>query len=402
MTSDAYIWIWLPGEHEPVVCGKLEAENNMYSFVYGRSYLERPNAIALDPRELPLQNNVFSPFFGETHSVIRDAAPDAWGRRVLTYRSGGQALSELDYLLQAGRDRIGAMDVRQKSSGYTITQPDRHASIEDLLTAAEKIENGEPLPASLENALLHGSSVGGTRPKSLLNDADHKWIAKFSSSTDHYPVIKSEYAAMWLAGKCGITIPDIIIEKILGKDVMLVRRFDRERVKDQWRRRFMISGLTALQLHETEAPMASYPELASFIRRSGERYPADAKQLFRRMIFNILIGNTDDHARNHAFFWDGNHYTLTPAYDICPMLRAGQTANQAMIVGKNGRASTIRNALSQSELFSMTTPEAQTVQEEITEIIKERWDEGAGLAGLTKKESKIFKQATILSPACFY
>ena len=109
MTSEAYIWIWLPGEHNPVVCGKLVADNNVYSFVYGRSYLERINAIALDPRELPLQDGTFSPSFGETHSVIRDAAPDAWGRRVLIYKSGGQALSELDYLLQAGRDRIGAL-----------------------------------------------------------------------------------------------------------------------------------------------------------------------------------------------------------------------------------------------------------------------------------------------------
>ena len=402
MTSEAYIWIWLPGEHEPVVCGKLEADNNIYSFIYGRSYLERPNAIALDLRELPLQDRVFSPSFGETHSVIRDAAPDAWGRRVLTYKSGGQALSELDYLLQAGRDRIGALDVRPEPLGYTVTQPDQHASIEDLLNAAEKIENGEPLPESLGNALLHGSSVGGARPKSLLSNADHKWIAKFSSTTDYYPVVKSEYAAMWLAEKCGVKIPDIKIEKSLGKDILLVRRFDRERVQDRWHRRLLISGLTALQLHETEAPLASYPELASFIRRFGERYPADVKQLFRRLIFNILIGNTDDHARNHAFFWDGYHYILTPAYDICPQLRAGQTANQAMVVGKNGRQSSIRNALSQPELFSMTTPEAQTVQEEITEIIKKRWDEAAGLAGITKKESKILKQATILSPACFY
>ncbi|MBW2217322.1 MAG: HipA domain-containing protein, partial [Deltaproteobacteria bacterium] len=132
----------------------------------------------------------------------------------------------------------------------------------------------------------------------------------------------------------------------------------------------MISGLTALQLHETEAPMASYPELASFIRRSGKHYPADVKQLFRRMVFNILIGNTDDHARNHAFFWDGNHYTLTPAYDICPLLRVGQIANQAMIVGKDGRESTLRNALSQPEQFSMTAQEAQTVREELTGMIE--------------------------------
>jgi len=402
MTSEAYIWIWLPGEHEPVVCGKLEADNNAYSFVYGRSYLERPKAIALDPRELPLQEGVFSPLFGETHSVIRDAAPDAWGRRVLAYKSGSHPLSELDFLLQAGRDRIGALDVRPESEAYPEIQPDRHASIEDLLNAAEMIETGQPLPKSLGNALLHGSSVGGARPKSLLDDENSKWIAKFSSSTDHYPVVRSEYAAMWLAGKCAIKIPDIKMLNILGKDVLLVKRFDREHVNSRWNRRFLISGLTALQLHETEAPLASYPELASFIRRSGDLYPADVKQLFRRMIFNVLIGNTDDHARNHAFFWDGNSYRLTPAYDICPQLRVGQTANQAMVIGRDGRESTIRNALSQPEQFSLAPSEAKAIQEEITQIVEGRWDEAADLARLTDQESKILKQATILSPACFY
>ena len=402
MTSEAYIWIWLPNEHEPVICGKLEAENNICRFVYGRSYLERTNAIALDPRELPLQDEIFFPSFGETHNVIRDAAPDAWGRRVLTYKSGNQALSELDYLLQTGKDRIGALGASPKVSGYTIAQPDQHTSIEDLLSAAEKIETGQPLSESLGNALLHGSSIGGARPKALLNDKNCKWIAKFSSTTDHYPIVKSEYAAMWLAGKCGIKTPDIQIQKILGKDVLLVKRFDRERVNNQWCRRFLISGLTALQLHETEAPLASYLELASFIRRFGYHYPGDVKQLFRRMVFNILIGNTDDHARNHAFFWDGNHYSLTPAYDICPLLRIGQTTNQAMIIGKNGRESTVRNALSQPEHFDLTPVEAKTIQKEITEIIKERWEEAADLAGLTSHESKMLQQSTILSPACFF
>ena len=303
MTSEAYIWIWLPGKHEPVVCGKLEAEDdshNRYSFIYGRSYLARTDAIALDPRELPLQEGVLSPAIGETHSVIRDAAPDAWGRRVLTYESRGQNFTELDYLLGTGGDRIGALDVRLESGAYEGRRSDQHATVEDLLHAAEMVESGQPLSESLGNALVHGSSVGGARPKSIINDNEHKWIAKFSSNTDPYPVIKSEYAAMWLAARCGIIIPDIQILNIMGKDVLLIKRFDREFISGQWNRRFLVSGLTALQLHETEATLASYPELASFIRQAGTRYPEEAQQLFRRMVFNILIGNTDDHARNHA------------------------------------------------------------------------------------------------------
>ena len=402
MISEAYIWIWLPDAHKPVVCGKLEADNTFYNFVYGRSYLERSDAIALDPVELPLQDGVFTPTFGETHSVIRDAAPDAWGRRVLLYKSGGHPFSELDYLLQAGKDRIGAMDVTTKPTGYTAIHTDLHSSVEDLLTAAQSVEAGKPLPESLGNALLHGSSVGGARPKSLLNDKEHKWIAKFSSTTDYYPVVRSEYAAMWLAAQCGIEVPATVLLKELGKDVLLVKRFDRESDNRRWYRRFLISGLTALQLHETEAVLASYPKLASFIRRSGKHYPANAQQLYRRMVFNILIGNTDDHARNHAFFWDGHNYILTPAYDICPMMRVGQTANQAMIVGDNGRESTLRNALSQSGQFGLTSADAKIINEELTELVKEKWDEAAERGALTKNESKILQQATILSPACFY
>lgn len=401
MTSEAYIWIWLPDESEPVVCGKLAGEAGVYSFVYGRSYLERANAIALDPFELPLQEGIFSPSFGETHSVIRDAAPDAWGRRVMMYQSGGRPLSELDYLLRAGKDRIGALDVTSEPTGYIVMQPDLQTSVGDLLNAAQIVEAGKPLPESLGNALLHGSSVGGSRPKSLLNDEKHKWIAKFSSTTDYYPVVRSEYAAMWLAGQCGIEVPATELLNELGKDVLLVRRFDRKRINGQWHRHFFISALTALQLHETEATLASYPELASFIRRSGKHYPADAQQLYKRMVFNILIGNTDDHARNHAFLWNGYHYTLTPAYDICPILRVGQTANQAMIVGENGRESSIRNALSQSEQFGLTPAEAKIINEEVTETIREKWDEAADYGAITKNESKILKQATILSPACF-
>ncbi len=392
----------MPGEYEPVVCGRLEADNTQFTFVYGRSYLERSDAIALDPVELPLQGSIFSPSFGETHNVIRDSAPDAWGRRVLLYRSGGRSFSELDYLLQAGSDRIGALDVTTEPTGYEAVRTDPHSSVEDLLNAAQCVEAGKPLAESLGDALLHGSSVGGARPKSLLDDKKNKWIAKFSSTTDYYPVVRSEYTAMWLAGQCGIDVPVTVLLQELGKDVLLVRRFDRERCKGQWHRRFLISGLTALQLHETEAVLASYPDLASFLRRSGGHYPVEAQQLYRRMVFNILIGNTDDHARNHAFFWDGRNYSLTPAYDICPMMRVGQTANQAMIVGEDGRKSTLRNALSLSEHFGLSFADAKMINEEITEIVEEKWDEAAERGALTKHESTLLRQATILSPACFY
>ncbi|MBW2199024.1 MAG: type II toxin-antitoxin system HipA family toxin [Deltaproteobacteria bacterium] len=334
MTSEAFVWIWLPDATEPVLCGKLQEDAGELQFFYGKSYLQRSDAISLDLRELPLEGGVFRPRVGEMHGVIRDAAPDAWGRRLLLYRLQQDNITELDYLLNAGSDRIGAL-VIQKSSDHCQIQETPAAMLDHLVEAAELFE----------------SSVGGARPKSLLYDNQSSWIAKFSSGTDSYPVVRSELATMWLAGQCNIQVPAVRVVESMGKDVLLVERFDRIRAETGPKRRFMISGLTALQLHETESPLASYLDLAGFIRRYAKDAGQDNSQLFRRMMFNVLIGNNDDHARNHAFFWDGTWYELTPAYDICPMLRSGLTANQA---------------------------------------------------GLTKVQSDLLRRATILSPGIFY
>jgi serine/threonine-protein kinase HipA len=255
----------------------------------------------------------------------------------------------------------------QESSDHYQPNKFETATIDQLVEAAELIENGYSLPASLDAALVHGSSVGGARPKALLYDNQSSYIAKFSSTTDQYPVVRSELAAMWMAGQCQILVPAMRLVESLGKDVLLVERFDRIRVKDGMKRKFMISGLTALQLHETESRLASYLDLTGFVGRYGKDADQDNVQLFRRMLFNILIGNNDDHARNHSFFWDGKHYHLTPAYDICPMLRTGLTTSQAMIVGKQGRLSTVKNALSEVGLFGITKEKALSIKEELVE-----------------------------------
>ena len=401
MISEAFIWIWLPEATRPVVCGKVRMVNEELHFVYGRSYLERADAIALDPRDIPLAEGVFRPRSGEMHSVIRDAAPDAWGRRVLLYRLNKEALTELDYLLMAGPDRIGAQEVLDSPDNYR-TQEDTLVSLEQLATAADYIDRGQPLPEALNATLIHGSSVGGARPKALLSDDKQRWIAKFSSSTDQYPVIRSELAAMWLAGQCKIRVPEVRLVESMGKDVLLVNRFDRINTAAGWQRCFMISGLTALQLHETEAQLASYLDLAGFIRRYGKDAVKDSRELYRRMVYNLLIGNNDDHARNHAFFWDGKYYRLTPAYDICPMLRSGLTSNQAMIVGEQGRLSTLKNALSEAGQFGLTIEEAKTIKDELIERIETLWSDAVDLAKLSSFHSELLRRATVLSPGIYY
>lgn len=405
MTSEAFVWIWLPDETGAVLCGKLRQSSGELQFYYGKSYLERTNAISLDVRELPLESGMFRPRFGEMHSVIRDASPDAWGRRVLLYRLNQGTVTELDYLTNAGSDRIGALVMTQSSDHVPFKEPET-ATIDQLVEAAAFIENGQPLPDALVTALVHGSSVGGARPKALLydNHADYplSWIAKFSSSTDQYPVVRSELAATWLAGQCRIDVPAVRLVESLGKDVLLVERFDRIYEDDGIKRRMMISGLTALQLHETESRLASYLDLTGFIRRYAKDAVCDNAQLFRRMLYNILIGNNDDHARNHAFFWDGTHYHLTPAYDICPMLRSGLSANQAMVIGNQGRRSTIKNALSEAGLFGLAEKEAAVIAEELVEKIETLWDDASDYAHLTRFQSDVLRKSTILSEGVFF
>lgn len=386
-TSEAFVHVWLPGSATPVLCGRLRCRERETTWQYARSYLDLPSAIALDPEELPLGRERHRVASGDLPGVIRDASPDAWGRRVLENRLATTALSELDYLVEAGTDRIGAL-VATRGAGDDPTSVGGPATLDDLVRTAELIAAGEPVPAELDAALVHGSSIGGARPKALLSDGSTKLIAKFASSDDTYPVVRCEYACMELARRCGVDAAGVELTRSLHKDVLLVRRFDRVASGQHFHRRLMASGLTLLALHESEARLASYLDLAGVIRRRGARWPADAHELFRRMVVNILVGNTDDHARNHAFFWDGEAYSLAPAYDIVPSLRHGRTAAQAMVVGTDGRAATLRNALSRCELFGLERREAETLQRELVERARVAWPECAALAGLTDAQRR--------------
>lgn len=407
--KEVYVWIWLPQQTAPVVCGRLWAENSHHCFVYGQSYLRRDNAIALDPIELPLQSGIHRSE-ADIHRAIRDAAPDAWGRRVILYRQhlpsvalDGESLTEIDFLLHSNSNRIGALHVQLSAEDYQNSDAPA-ADLAELMQAAEKIESGQPLPADLNAALLHGTSIGGARPKAFLNGEqnDRQYIAKFSSNTDFFPIVKTEFAAMQLAQRVGITTAKTHLHQTLGKDVLLVERFDRyQSEKMQFIRRCMISGLTALQLHEMEARYASYLNLADFIRQFCANPIDDLLELYRRMVFNILIGNTDDHARNHAFFWDGHHYQLTPAYDICPLLRVGRVATQAMRVGKQGAVSTLVNALSGCEHFGLSKLQAEHINKELIDNIRLHWPSMCELAKLGVQDRANLAQATILSDYCF-
>jgi len=404
--TEVFVWFWLPGASTPVVCGKLVANDitpaSVHRFVYGRSYRDSVDAIALSPHELPVIAGEQTSRRG-MHGIFRDATPDAWGRRVLMYTlqmSAARAeveLTEIDYLL-AGGQGTGALHFQTTADIYEPRQKPV-ARLEEMMTAAEAVEQNAPLPPELESALLHGTSIGGARPKAMLQREDGQLvIAKFSSSTDTSPIVRLEALAMALAQKAGIETVRNSLMSVLNKDVLLVDRFD---VTDNSSRRHFFSALSALGLDEMEARYASYPDLAEYLRRYGDKPAEQCRILYRRMIFNILIGNTDDHAKNHALFWDGKFARLTPAYDICIMPRIGLTASQAMIVGDRGNQATLANALTSCRRFGLNPNEARLIIEEIESTIRDHWQACCEQVDLPQRLATSLLHCAVLSPAIF-
>jgi len=414
MTSDAvrqeaYVWIWLPGATQPVVAGRLARTGARLVFNYGRSYLARKDAIAIYDPELPLRAGALPLLPGlSMPSSIRDAAPDAWGRRVIIHRRLGRRsgavdpadLDELAYLLESGSDRAGALDFQETATAYEPREA-RAASLRHLLNAAAYVERGVPLPAELDQALFHGSSLGGARPKAMISAEDAKYIAKFAAQGDVRSVVKAEFVAMRLAALVGLDVAAVELVRAAGKDVLLVARFDRTKAKDGWHRAAMVSGLTLLGLDEMMARYASYEELAAIVRHRFHEPRKTLRELFGRLVFNILCGNTDDHARNHAAFWDGRTLRLTPAYDICPQARSGGEASQAMLIVGDKRQSRIAICLEASPAFQLSTRQAAAIVEHQVTVVRAQWERVCDEAGMTTIDRRRLWRRQFLNPFAF-
>jgi serine/threonine-protein kinase HipA len=376
----------------------LFVEGERLDFVYGRSYRAREEAIPLMPERMALTGTPFSARrAGQLPGPIADAAPDAWGRRIIEYRNRAGGFDELDYLLLSHGDRIGALHFQTSATRYVPSQL-ATATLADLLAAAEALERDRPLPPELANALEHGTSIGGARPKATLRDGQRSLIAKFGSTTDRWAIVRAEWATLRLARRCGISTPEARIETVAGKDVLVVERFDRSTAPAGVIRHQLLSALTLLDLDDTEARLASYPQFAELLRRLARDGAGDARQLFRRMVFNVLIGNTDDHAKNHAAFWDGQWLRLTPAYDLVPTMRIGQEAEQAMVVGRSGRASTLANVLSEAGRFGLLRAEATAIVDEVESTIVEHWRDEFAECGVPTEQMVRLEGRAVLSP----
>ena len=415
MTSDdappreAFVWIWLPGRTEPVVAGRIQAEGSRYIFNYGRSYLSRPEAIPIHLPELPLRTGAIEPEPPlEIANALRDASPDAWGRRVivnlLTGVRGRSAdlvdLDELTFMLRSGSNRIGALDFQASPTEY-VPRESGNASLEDLLQAADLVDRGLGLSPGLAEALQHCTSIGGARPKCLLRSGERRHVAKFSSSTDTYDMIRAEFVAMRLAAIAGLDVAPVELVRTMDKDVLLVGRFDRELTERGWTRRAVVSALTLLGLDERMAAHASYEDLADIVRARFASPTETLRELFARMAFNILVGNTDDHARNHAAFWDGDQLALTPAYDICPQSRVGREASQAMRIHGRERRSQLLPCLASAHKYLLAQDEAMHLVRRQISAIRFHWEMVCDEARLAEGDRRLLWRRQILNDLAF-
>lgn len=398
--AQAFVWIWLPGAGDPVVAARLTDRGPRMSFVYGQSYLARNDAVALSLPDLPLQDDEVLTR-NDVPGCIADAGPDSWGRRVierrLTLEHGG--LSSLGYLLESGSNRIGAIDLQHNPDTYVPRCGDE-ATIEDLAEAAQRVEEGLPLRDVLRRALLQSTSAGGARPKALIAGGRLGFLAKFPSVRDSDPAIQGEYVAMSLAREAGINAADVSLQRVADKQVLLVERFDRT---PGGGRRLLVSAKTLLQNRAAEQPARmgheSYPLLAEEIRTRFAEPTATMRELFTRITFNILCGNTDDHAKNHAAFWDGQSLTLTPAFDVCPQRGFGVGAEQSMAFGADGdRASQVARCVDHAHTYRLAAEEAAALVDHQIDTIRSGWHAACDRAELTRAERGALWGRQFLNP----
>ncbi|MEK7888016.1 HipA domain-containing protein [Burkholderia contaminans] len=387
------------------------------SFAYGLRYLGRPNAIEIDPVSLGLarkdeiRGKMNFPAGGLTQfGGIRDAAPDAWGRRVIEakLRAKANALPESTYLLHAGSQRIGALDVRESLDTPPGPQTGNGLlNLEYLVNSAARIEEGETVPAELEAIFVQGSGLGGARPKATVRDDDGVlWLAKFPSLGDRLNLTVIEEATLRLAARCGIRVPPTRIVDAGTRQVMLIRRFDRywthpefdtvrgddalylpPRAGTTERRLPFASALTLVGCSEMESMAKSYQDVAHAIRQHGhiDAIRTDNRELFKRMVFNILVSNDDDHLRNHGFIHDPRlpGWRLSPLYDVLPRPSSAHERYLHLGIGPQGRLATLDNAFDARDAFGLSKTDAGLAIAEVWQPTREwkTWFEERGVPG---------------------
>jgi serine/threonine-protein kinase HipA len=359
----------------PVGLLKLARHGVMESgeFAYGRRYLQAPTAQPLNPEHLPLREAVFVlperrlRDGGALPLTLRDALPDAWGRKVLEMQQG-RAVSDIDALLLTNDDRIGAMVFSESLPIQAGVPPAEVLSLSDLADATRHLETGLAVTPRMQHLLRGGASLGGVRPKATFIHAGRRYIAKFASCSDAHDMEVVEAATLSLAVACGITVPPFYLHELSGGHALLVERFDRSGPVTAERRFHYLSASALLDV-PYESSDGSYVELAQVLRRISAKPEQDVTELFRRMVFNLVAGNSDDHVKNHGVLHQGQGiWRLAPAFDLVAQL-GSHTGYQELAILPGQHASSLALALEAAPHFGLSRVRAQDAIQNIQQTV---------------------------------
>jgi len=361
-----YVW-FLANVDNPVLVGSIEQfRGTGFTFHYHDGWIGKGFPLSGDMQ--------FSgaPFFqdrGNKIGAISDAMPDRWGEAMIKVLHPSSRLSALELLYYTGDKRFGALGFSSQKDVYTPHEIEPLISFEEVQGICDLIEELQSshrvVSEQLKRLVSSTKSMGGAHPKALLSYQGREWIVKipYGSNIDT-PLI--EHASMRLAKRCGINVANTFVIPLTAGHAVAIERFDR---LDNGNRLHALSAETVLNkgcLHDYGYGELSYGALADAIRDIGED-PGDREEVFRRMVFNILIDNTDDHEKNHAFVLDGDKWHLSMAYDILPL--AAGAGMQQMIVGDFAYESTFRNAISQHSRFGLSRNAAINIWKDISSTV---------------------------------
>ncbi len=411
--QSCYVYIQLPGTFDWVPCARLrvrEVGAGLFegTFTYGSQYLQRANVVALDPFHLPLTDRPqkFTKLKG-LPGAVRDASPDAWGRRVIQAKLQRTEadIAEMQYLLNGPDDGAGNLRF-----GLSVTPPrpkrgfNRTHQLQALIDAAQALEEDGRLPHEVLEELEPGTSMGGARPKVTIEDGQKIWLAKLPEKGDRHNMQRIEFATLALAREAGLNVCGTRLERVGELDVLMLERFDREwnPPANAYARYGLVSGLTVLDAQDGYFGRErwSYLLLADELRRWSVAADEDRRELFRRMVFNAMVTNNDDHPRNHALLLTPEGWRLSPAYDIVPVALVSQELRDlALAAGTHGRAASLYNLLSRCEVFGLSKMDAQHQIDAMLEVV-EGWRKRFAAQGIDVRTLDMLEGAIL--PASFH
>ena len=330
-----------------------------------------------------------------------DAGPDEWGRRQLSKTRQPPPVTSVEFLLAASGEGVGALRFTAGvSEKVHAPAPRPFQNLIHLQQIADDIEAGREVDHALEPFFFHGSGLGGARPKTLIDHLDRHWIAKFNRPSDLVDMCKVEYASMRMAADAGIEVPDVLLTQTAYGPVLLVERFDRSNER-QHHLVSVASLINKFDITQYDEAAMSYPGIYQLGKRIGSASRGLAADVFRRMLFNVAIGNTDDHLRNHSFLKRAGEaeYRLTPGYDIVP--NTGLQGSHAIALGAFGNVPNLDNLRAAAQRLGLPNDKSAKVAVEVQQVT-DRWQEYMAEANVLPADIRIlercFAYAALLEP----